>query len=159
VVRAVGAILLALLLIPASGCSLRSGSAASVTTCDAALWDRIYAPYRLVNQTDGCRTVTGVVRSTENVTDGDAHFLVELDAPFKAMLNDGNRKDAHGELVIEIICIHPTSKPDAAASCRGYHNRVLIPAVGDRIQATGTHVFDKNHGWMELHPVSHLSVL
>jgi hypothetical protein len=31
--------------------------------------------------------------------------------------------------------------------------------MGERIRITGTYVLDADHGWMEIHPVSGLSVL
>jgi hypothetical protein len=43
-------------------------------------------------------------------------------------------------------------------ACQGYRNAVTIPAVGDVVSITGSYVLDADHGWVETHPVSSVTV-
>jgi hypothetical protein len=106
-----------------------------------------------------CKTVTGTVESVRSEPDGDVHLLLKLPASRSGLLNDGNVSDTHGELVVEIICVGTVTQADAEAACAGHVNQVAVPSMGERIRITGTYVLDADHGWMEIHPVSGLSVL
>ena len=48
---------------------------------------------------------------------------------------------------------------DAKAACAGFTSQVTVPAVGDRVRATGAYVTDKDNGWNEIHPVTRIDVL
>lgn len=126
--------------------------------CDPSLWRAIYHPSRL-HVIAACKTVTGIVESVRSEPDGDVHLLVHLPASRSGLLNDGNFSDTHGDLVAEIICVGTVSQADAESACAGHVNQVAVPSAGERIRISGTYVLDADHGWMEIHPVSSLSVL
>jgi hypothetical protein len=126
--------------------------------CDPSLWRAIYHPYRL-HVVDACKTVTGTVESVRSEPDGDVHLLVKLPLSRSGLLNAGNVSDTHGDLVAEIICVGAVTQADAESACAGHVNQVAVPSAGERIRITGTYVLDEDHGWMEIHPVSRLSVL
>ena len=110
--------------------------------------DGVYLPSRL-KVLDPCVTVEGVVRevelSAEGEGDGDLSFNVELGPGDQRLINDGNRKNMHGWLHLEIV---PLDQP-----------RLPAPKVGERIRATGPWVLDTVHGHNEIHPVWSLTVL
>ena len=126
--------------------------------CDPSLWRAIYHPSRL-QVVAACKTVTGTVESVRSEPDGDVHLLLKLPASRSGLLNDGNLSDTHGDLVAEIICVGTTTQADAESACARHVNHIAVPAVGERIRISGTYVLDAVHGWMEIHPVSRLTVL
>ena len=139
---------------------LTSGQAAARNpgVCDPSLWRAIYHPYRL-HVVAACKTVTGIVESVESEPDGDVHVLLKLPPSESGLLNAGNVSDTHGDLVTEIICVGTVTQVDAESACAGHVNQVAVPSAGERVRISGTYVLDADHGWMEIHPVSRLSVL
>jgi hypothetical protein len=125
--------------------------------CDPSLWRAIYHPGRL-HVVDSCKTVTGTVESVRYEPDGDVHLGVKLPARLSSLLNSGNYADQHGDLVVEIICVGTVSQADAESACSGHTNQVTVPSDGERVRITGTYVLDADHGWMEIHPVTRLTV-
>jgi carboxypeptidase family protein len=127
--------------------------------CDASLWNHLYDPTRLkVNRT--CQTVTGVIATQHSSDDGDIDMQLTVDAPFANLLNKGNIANLNGNLQIEAICqdrVHDDN-PAAGVSCAGFKGSVPIVPVGTHIQVTGSYVLDTNHGWMEIHPISVLTI-
>jgi len=136
----------------------RQAAARNPGACDPSLWRAIYHPSRL-HVVAACTTVTGTVESVRSEPDGDVHLLLKLPASRSGLLNAGNFSDTHGDLVVEIICVGTVTQADAASACAGHVNQVAVPSVGERIRISGTYVLDADHGWMEIHPVSLLSVL
>jgi hypothetical protein len=106
-----------------------------------------------------CKTVAGTVTSVRSEPDGDVHVLLALPSRRSNLLNSGNVTDTHGDLVTEIICVGTVTQADAKRACAGYVNQVQVPSVGERVRISGTYVLDADHGWMEIHPVSSLTVL
>jgi hypothetical protein len=136
----------------------RQAAARNAGACDPSLWRAIYHPFRL-HVVAACKTVTGTVESVRSEPDGDVHLLLKLPASRSGLLNDGNLSDTHDDLVVEIICVGTVTQTDAESACAGHVNQVAVPSAGERIRITGTYVLDADHGWMEIHPVSRLSVL
>lgn len=136
----------------------RLAAARNPGVCDPSLWQAIYHPDRL-RVVAACKTVTGTVESVRSEPDGDVHLLLQLPASRSGLLNDGNLSDTHGDLVAEIICVGTVTQADAKSACAGHVNQVAVPSAGERIRISGTYVLDADHGWMEIHPVSRLSVL
>jgi hypothetical protein len=99
----------------------------------------VYHPRRL-QVLAPCVAITGVIKVIRHEQDGDYHINVALDAPFRSMLNAGNVTHQHGYLVTEII-------PEDAA--RGIHP----PRIGTHVRVVGPWVYDRDHGWNEIHPV------
>jgi hypothetical protein len=126
--------------------------------CDPSLWRAIYHPYRL-HVVAACKTVIGRVDDVRYEPDGDVHLLLRLPSSQSGLLNSGNIADTHGDLVVEIICVATVTQTDAEAACAGHVNQVAVPSAGEQVKISGSYVLDADHGWMEIHPVSRLSVL
>lgn len=137
------------------GVTPAGSSVPGASHCDAALWQHIYHPYRLVVR-QACKTVTGTVDQVKREPDGDLHINVRVAA---SLVNQHNVTGEHGDLVVEAICTGTVTQPDAEGACAGFSHPVTVPAPGDRVRITGSYVLDKDHGWMEIHPVSSIQVL
>ena len=87
-----------------------------------------------------CQEATGTVMHTKNMDDGDYKFFLKLDPEFEFLLNDKNREETEGFLVVEIV------PPD-----RNIQD-VYLPQDGDRVHVWGAWVTDKPKGWHEIHP-------
>ena len=89
-----------------------------------------------------CEKAVGIVHDMKGTKedDGDYQFNLELEQPYKKLLNGENVKQVSGMLVVEIIL------KDQGAST------VQIPKNGDRIEVYGAWVTDNPHGWNEIHP-------
>jgi hypothetical protein len=141
----------------APGSPTASGQQIPAQTCDASLWNHVYDPARLqVRQP--CITVTGTVTDFHTNDDGDIDIRLDVDQPYANLLNDGNISNLNGHLQTEAICQAPATAADAVQTCRGFAGSVAVPAVGAHVQVTGSYVLDTHHGWMEIHPISALSV-
>jgi hypothetical protein len=86
-----------------------------------------------------CRIAAGSVAQVHHEPDGDLHIDVALDPAYSSLVDEVNRSEHHGALVVEFM---PRD---------GGH--LPAPAAGDHIRLTGAWVDDTNHGWNELHPV------
>lgn len=93
-----------------------------------------------------CEKAMGVVHDMSKQDDGDYQFNVDIDKPYKKLLNDDNTKQVNGMLVIEII---PKDQNDP---------KIAIPKNGDKIEVYGAWVTDRPHGWNEIHPAWEISV-
>ncbi len=86
--------------------------------------------------------------------DGDMHFDIAPDPQYPAdLINSKNIQSENGKLVCEIVHAGPTTQGDAKQSGQGYVNQVPLPKLGEHIYIVGPYVLDKDHGWMECHPV------
>lgn len=106
--------------------------------------DGVYHASRL-EVLDPCRHVSGTVillRGTEE--DGDLHFDIRLDPPYRQMLMANNISQQEGGLVVEFM---PRD-----------HGHLPAPSPGDRVSLTGAYVDDTLHAWSELHPVWSVSI-
>jgi carboxypeptidase family protein len=127
--------------------------------CDASLWNHVHDVKRL-EVVKPCQTVTGVIATHHSSDDGDIDMELAVDPPFANVLNQGNISKLNGHLQIEAVCqapIHP-DVPDAFRACKDFTGSVPIPAIGTHVQVTGHYVIDHDHGWMEIHPISVLTV-
>jgi hypothetical protein len=87
-----------------------------------------------------CQDATGTVMHTKNMDDGDYKFFLKLDPEFAFLVNDKNKEETEGFLVVEIV------PPDR--NIQG----VYLPQDGDRVHLWGAWVTDKPKGWHEIHP-------
>jgi hypothetical protein len=142
--------------LPAAGTHVAAPARPAQGGCDPALWRHVYSPDRL-HVVSACMTVTGTVEEVRQEPDGDLHILLKPDDP--SLVNAVNASDEHGDLVLEPVCAGPVSQADAVAACQGFTSGVSIPATGSRVQVTGSYVLDADHGWMEIHPVSRITVI
>src|SRR6266545_5656094 len=117
----------------------------------------VYHPDRLV-PIEACVTVTGVVVFVRREDDGDWHINVRLDPGQERLLNDKNRSEQGGALVVEIICANRVTQASAVDACRDYTNAITAPPTGAHVTLTGPFVLDTAHGWNEVHPVWALRV-
>jgi hypothetical protein len=86
-----------------------------------------------------CQDATGTVMHTKMMDDGDYKFFLNLDGPFKFLVNEKNNDKTEGFLVVEIV------PPD--------QNSVgVLPKEGDHVHVWGAWVTDKPKGWHEIHP-------
>ena len=86
-----------------------------------------------------CQDATGTVMHTKKMDDGDYKFFLNLDGPFKFLVNEKNNDKTEGFLVVEIV------PPD--------QNSVgVLPKEGDHVHIWGAWVTDKPKGWHEIHP-------
>jgi hypothetical protein len=126
--------------------------------CDGSLMKHVFHPSRLIIK-KGCITVKGTIRSEKDKPDGDMHVLVQLD-PGQAtdLVNAKNLSRQHGFLIVEVICQRPSSQSSAERACRDFKQNIKIPPIGTHVSITGVHVLDKDHGWLEIHPVTSIKV-
>jgi len=132
----------------------------SAAQCDPSLWPHVHDTRRFTIRT-ACESVTGILVESHSSDDGDIDMDLNVDAQYKSLLNQGNLTKLHGNLHVEAICqapVHP-DVPDAIRSCAGFHGSVPIPPNGAYVRVTGMYVEDNDHGWMEIHPISALTVL
>ena len=146
-------ILLLSLLIPLASIS------AYGQTCDDTLMRHVYHPNRLVVR-KGCITVTGTIRSETPEGDGDIHMRLQLDPGQGVdLINQANNTSQHGFLVFEPLCQKAPTQQSAKAACRHFKQNITVPPSGTRVRVTGMHMFDADHGWLEIHPVTTIEVL
>ena len=98
----------------------------------------VYHPERL-QVLAPCRIAVGGVVQVRHEPDGDLHIDVALDGAYSSLIDEANRSEQHGALVVEFMARDGGHLP--------------APAVGDHIRLTGAWVDDTDHGWNELHPV------
>ena len=85
-----------------------------------------------------CQDATGIVMHTKKMDDGDYKFFLKLDPEFEFLVNDKNREETEGFLVVEIVPPHQAG--------------MYLPQDGDRVHVWGAWVTDKPKGWHEIHP-------
>jgi hypothetical protein len=86
-----------------------------------------------------CQDATGTVMHTKKMDDGDYKFFLNVDDPFKFLVNEKNNDKTEGFLVVEIV---PADQNSAGT----------LPKEGDHVHVWGTWVTDKPKGWHEMHP-------
>ena len=86
-----------------------------------------------------CQDATGTVMHTKKMDDGDYKLLLNLDGPFKFLVNEKNNDKTEGFLVVEIV------PPDQKSVG-------VLPKEGDHVHVWGAWVTDKPKGWHEIHP-------
>jgi hypothetical protein len=121
--------------------------------CDQNLWRYVYNPGRL-HVLNPCVSVTGTVEKINKEADGDYHIRFRLDQQFELLLNEKNISRQEGDLVLETICQGRVRQADAVDACSSYNGVYFTPALGQRYLVWGAAVYDADHGWNELHPVT-----
>lgn len=85
-----------------------------------------------------CQDAIGTVMHTKKMDDGDYKFFLNVDEPFKFLINDKNNEETEGFLVVEIVPPH--------------QDGMYLPKDGERVHVWGAWVTDKPKGWHEIHP-------
>jgi len=133
--------------------------------CDATLWKHVYhgkfatAQERL-KPIAACKTVTGTLHFVTYEADGDAHLRLDLDPQFKNLLNAGNA-DEDNMLVVEDMCDRTPTQEDTVKEgvCNNWHQGLYKESMDNKkVTVTGAYVEDEEHRWMEIHPVTSISV-
>lgn len=124
--------------------------------CKADLWKHVYSPERL-GVIEPCTVVDGRVVSVHRAVDGDLH--IGLDPDQKSILNLKNVMHAQRHLIVEVVCDHPSVKNQAGPACEGFASTITAPNIGDHVRVTGSYVTDRDNGWNEIHPVTHIETL
>lgn len=96
-----------------------------------------------------CEKAVGIVHDMKGTKeeDGDYQFNLELEQPYKKLLNGENVKQVSDMLVVEII-----SRDQGTST-------VQMPKNGDRIEVYGAWVTDNPHGWNEIHPAWKVKII
>jgi hypothetical protein len=97
-----------------------------------------------------CEMAIGIVHDMKGTKEDDSDFEFSLDVeqPYKKLLNDQNNSHRNGMLVVEII---PNDQNLPT---------IQIPKNGDRIEVHGAWVRDNPaFGWNEIHPAWIVKVL
>ena len=129
----------------------KPGPPQGTSSCDATLWNAVYRPERLVI-IEPCKTVEGTIFLVRPQKDGDLHILLDVADP--SLLNDVNWTRQQGMLVLEPICQEEPTQRSAILPCRNYSGQYFYVLKGMRVRVTGAYVLDRDHGWMEIHPVT-----
>jgi hypothetical protein len=124
-----------------------------ITHCDQGLGQYVYNPRRL-RVINPCISVIGMVEQVRKEADGDVHIRFRLDQEFESLLTEKNISRQQGDLVLEPICQGKVRQLDATESCSRYNGPYFEPQVGLRYLVWGTLVYDADHGWNELHPIT-----
>ena len=132
----------------------------NMSKCDPSLWDHTYMSWRL-KVIEECKTVRGIVEGVSLQEDGDYHINLKLDPEFSNLVNSANIEKQNGALVVEVICAGPSKGIEGVLSscaCKNYQNKIQLPQVGTHVEVTGSYVKDRLHGWMEIHPITSITV-
>ena len=100
-----------------------------------------------------CVTITGVVTAVRPILDGDLHVHLRPDPPFAGLVNEKNIQARGGNLILEPRCAWAMWRRNSTGPCSNRSFPLSIPKIGTRVRVTGTFVFDRDHGWNELHPI------
>jgi hypothetical protein len=102
-----------------------------------------------------CITTTGIIKSINAENDGDFHIKLLPDNN-SSLINQANIKFENGDLVLEVICQNPVSRPEVGSACNNFnHPLISIPPVGSHVAVTGSYVLDtRQNNWAEIHPVT-----
>ncbi len=131
----------------------------SCQDCDAQLWNHVYHSDRL-HVIEKCKAVTGVIFNASPEADGDVHVRLVLDDGQEELLNQGNIDKQHGCLVVEPMCKKRVTQEDAIDACNDFTQvAVKVPKKGTHVRVTGAYVFDAEHGWNEIHPVTSIEII
>lgn len=132
----------------------------------------VYHPYRLQVRS-ACDAVVGTVSLIRHEADGDVHFNLALSSSEAGLLDHANYSYEDGELVAEIVpadqpgCTpgQPPFLPPTAYRSAGYNYGLCTgadlatPPQGAEVRITGPYVLDRDHGWMEIHPVWSITIV
>jgi hypothetical protein len=139
---------------PTPSATINTGAESTPGKCDESLWDHVYNPLRL-QIVNSCITITGTIDSIRAEKDGDLHIRLSVDLEYSHLINQANRDNQFGDLVLEPICIREVTQASAIAACQNFRQAIDIPQVGKHVRVTGSYVLDHEHNdWAEIHPIT-----
>jgi hypothetical protein len=137
-----------------SSARISTAAEATLGKCDESLWDHVYNPSRL-QVVDSCITITGTIDSIRAEKDGDLHIRLSVDSQYSHLINQANKDNQFGDLVLEPICVREVTQASAIAACQNFRQAIDIPPVGTHVRVTGSYVLDHEHSdWAEIHPIT-----
>jgi hypothetical protein len=140
-----------------AGCVEMHGNAVP-GDCGGNWWQCVYLPKRLIIL-DRCVTVRGVVVEARYVLDGDAIVYLRLDPEYAHFSNQKNYEELGKDILeLEIVCRHPVFR-FFVLRCWTCRSKIVVPRIGDHIEADGFYVEDTRHQHRELHPVTRVTLL
>lgn len=146
------------LLIIAFACFLFTGTMAFGQQCDPELRKHVYNEEWLRLKQD-CLSVNGTIYTVKRENDGNVNVRIALDPGQESLVNEKNKSDQFGCLLVVPICVGSVTFPDAMDACEGFENKITVPKNGTHVRVTGTYVLNYQHGWYEIHPVSSIEVI
>jgi hypothetical protein len=139
---------------PTRSATINTGAESTPGKCDESLWDHVYNPNRL-QIVDSCITITGTIDSIRAEKDGDLHIRLSVDSQYSHLINQANKDNQFGDLVLEPICVRKVTQASAIAACENFIQAIEIPPVRTHVKVTGSYVLDHEHNdWAEIHPIS-----
>jgi len=139
---------------PAPSATINTGAESTPGKCDESLWNHVYNPSRL-QIVDSCITITGTIDSIRAEKDGDLHIRLAVDSQYSHLINQANKDNQFGGLVLEPICVREVTQASAIAACQNFRQSIDIPLVGTHVKVTGSYVLDHEHNdWAEIHPIT-----
>lgn len=119
-------------------------------------WSHVYDDSRLKILNNNIKVI-GIIKDSQKSEDGDQ--IYKLSIPDQSLLNIGNIFFTEGYLILEVICVNPVYKDYVGVKCECYKNDIWLPQIGDSVRVEGPWVYDKHHGWNEIHPVVKITKL
>jgi hypothetical protein len=139
---------------PTPSATINTAAESTPGKCDESLWDHVYNPSRL-QVVDSCITIAGTIDSIRAEKDGDLHIRLSVDSQYSLLINQANKDNQFGDLVLEPICVREVTQASAIAACQNFRQVIDIPPVGTHVKVTGSYVLDREHnGWAEIHPIT-----
>jgi hypothetical protein len=139
---------------PTPSSTINAGAESTPGKCDESLWKHVYNPSRL-QIVDNCITITGTIDSIRAEKDGDLHIRLAVDSQYSHLINQANKDNQFGDLVLEPICVRKVTQASAIAACQNFGQGIEIPIVGTHVKVTGSYVLDHEHNdWAEIHPIT-----
>jgi hypothetical protein len=139
---------------PTPSATINTGAESTSGKCDESLWDHVYNPNRL-QIVDSCITITGTIDSIRAEKDGDLHIRLSVDSQYSHLINQANKDNQFGDLVLEPICVREVTQASAISACQNFRQAIDIPPVGTHVTVTGSYVLDHEHNdWAEIHPIT-----
>jgi hypothetical protein len=139
---------------PTPSTAINTAAESTPGKCDKSLWKHVYNPSRL-QIVDSCITITGTIDSIRAEKDGDLHIRLSVDSQHSHLINQANRDNQFGDLVLEPICVREVTQASAISACQNFRQAIDIPPVGTHVTVTGSYVLDHEHNdWAEIHPIT-----
>ena len=139
---------------PTPSSTINAGAESTPGKCDESLWKHVYNPSRL-QIVDNCITITGTIDSIRAEKDGDLHIRLAVDSQYFHLINQANKDNQFGDLVLEPICVRKVTQASAIAACQNFGQAIEIPLVGTHVKVTGSYVLNHEHNdWAEIHPIT-----
>jgi len=132
------------------------------TNCDAdRIWNSVYKPTRFIVW-DSCYTATVKITDALYEADGDyTMWGLPTDSTTVQLLRS-KYDDVWNEIWLKMEIIYgrkPTQLSAKPNYNKGYRNKLVLPKVGQTVSVTGYLVLDRQHWYIEVHPVTKITII